>query len=131
MVLLHHICWVINDQSFIKFLPTLGEFVVAYLLSRTMVDDGLWIDHIPLTREQISLMTQWPCILCYFVYSGWFIGMIKKISDDCCSLFHLTELQLGMCFFNSYVTSNISYASVCLLKPSIFALVFKSQCYLT
>lgn len=57
--------------------------------------------------------------------------MIKKISDDCCSLFHLTELQLGMCFFNSYVSFNINYASVSLLKHLNFALVFKSHCYLS
>lgn len=47
-----------------------------------------------------------------FCVSWVIIGMIKKISDDCCSLFHLTELQLGTWFFNSYVTFNINYASV-------------------
>lgn len=34
-------------------------------------------------------------------------------------------------FFNCYVTFNINYASVCLLKHLIFALFFKSQCYLS
>lgn len=53
--------------------------------------------------------------------------MIKRISDDCCSFFYQTELQLGTWFFNSYVTFNINYASVCLPKRSIFALLFKKS----